>query len=67
MSLHASWHARIIGPQGPVGAGVLVDSRRIVTCAHVIRDALSLSDLTQPPSGVVTIDFPQNARSEIRT
>ncbi|HEY6787035.1 MAG TPA: trypsin-like peptidase domain-containing protein [Trebonia sp.] len=67
MSLHASWHARIIGPQGPVGAGVLVDSRRIVTCAHVIRDALRLSDLTQPPSGLVTIDFPQNARSEIRT
>ena len=66
MSLHAPWHARIIGPQGPVGAGVLVDSRRILTCAHVIGEALGLSDLTQPPSGLVTIDFPQSARSEIR-
>ena len=67
MSLHASWHARIIGPRGPVGAGVLVDSRRILTCAHVVGDALDLADLTQPPAGLVTVDFPQNARSEIRT
>jgi hypothetical protein len=67
VSLHASWHARIIGPQGPVGAGVLVDSRRVLTAAHVIGAALGLSDLTQPPSGLVTIDFPQSARLEIRT
>ncbi len=66
MSLQAPWHARIMGPEGPVGAGVLVDSRRIVTCAHVIGDALGLRNLTQRPDELVTIDFPQSARSEIR-
>jgi len=66
VSLQAPWHARIMGPQGPVGAGVLVDSRRIVTCAHVIGEALGLRDLAQTPSGLVTIDFPQGAESEIR-
>lgn len=65
--LQAPWHARIMGPRGPVGAGVLVDSRRIVTCAHVIGEALDLSDLSQAPGGLVTIDFPQCAESEIRT
>ena len=67
MPLQAPWHARIMGPRGPVGAGVLVDSRRIVTCAHVIGEALGLRDLTQTPGGLVTIDFPQGAESEIRT
>lgn len=67
MSLQAPWHARIMGPGGPVGAGVLVDSRRVLTCAHVIAEALGLPDLTQRPYGLVTIDFPQSAQSEIRT
>jgi NTP-dependent ternary conflict system VMAP-like protein/trypsin-like peptidase/effector-associated domain 2 (EAD2)-containing protein len=65
--LHAPWHARIIGAQGPVGGGVLVDSRRIVTCAHVIADALGLADLAQEPSGSVTVDFPQCPETEMRT
>jgi hypothetical protein len=38
-----------------------------VTCAHVIGEALGLENLTQKPGGLVTIDFPQSARSEIRT
>ena len=67
MSLQAPWHARIKGPEGPVGAGVLVDSRRIVTCAHVIAAALDVNDLTRRPTGMVTIDFPQCAPSEIRS
>ena len=67
MSLQAPWHTRIMGREGPVGAGVLVDSRRIVTCAHVIGEALGLSDLKQPPGGLVTIDFPQSGHSEVRT
>jgi hypothetical protein len=37
-----------------------------VTCAHVIGEALGLSDLTEQPSGLVTIDFPQSAHSEVR-
>jgi vWA-MoxR associated protein C-terminal domain/Trypsin-like peptidase domain/vWA-MoxR associated protein middle region 0/Effector-associated domain 2 len=65
--LQAPWHARIIGAQGPVGGGVLVDSRRIVTCAHVIAEALRLDDLAQAPPGLVTIDFPQCPESELRT
>lgn len=67
MPLQAPWHTRIMTPEGPVGAGVLVDSRRILTCAHVIGEALDLSDLTQRPGGLVTIDFPQSAQSEVRT
>lgn len=49
---------RIFGNKGvPVGAGFLVDHRRIITCAHVVAAALGVHDATGA-SGEVTLDFP---------
>lgn len=67
MPLQAPWHVRIMGAHGPVGAGVLVDSRRIVTCAHVISRALNLSNPMQQPVGLITVDFPQCQPGEVRS
>jgi len=54
------WHARIYAPDGTqvVGAGVVIDRRRILTCAHVVGAALKLADLRTLPTGYVTVDFP---------
>ena len=42
-----------------VGAGFLVEERHILTCAHVVSQALGLPDhLLDPPQGVVLLDFP---------
>jgi hypothetical protein len=62
------WHARIFrssaeGPTSggaPVGAGVHVGGRKIVTCAHVIEAALVLADITRRPAEHVWVDFPQS-------
>jgi hypothetical protein len=56
------WHARIFPTDGevPVGAGVYVGERKIVTCAHVIETALGLADVTMRPAGHVRVDFPQS-------
>ena len=55
------WHARIFSSSGgmPAGAGIYVGERKIVTCAHVIQDALGLADITMRPTGHVWVDFPQ--------
>src|ERR1700726_2638042 len=41
------WQARLGGApggaRGTLGAGFLIDSRRVITCAHVVRDS---SDIT---------------------
>jgi hypothetical protein len=42
-----------------VGAGILVGPRQVITCAHVIRDALKLSKTPeQPPNQEIMLDFP---------
>ena len=42
-----------------VGAGTLVSCKHILTCAHVIADALGLPRTVQEkPEGQVTLDFP---------
>jgi len=42
-----------------VGAGFLVGERHILTCAHVISQALGLPDHPlDPPQGLVSLDFP---------
>lgn len=35
------WLVRIFGPAGPVGAGCVLDSEHVVTCAHVVSAAKS--------------------------
>ena len=51
---------RILGPDArPVGVGVLVGERQIVTCAHVVNAALGLDPRVQAqPADTLTVDFP---------
>src|SRR5262245_49588782 len=63
---------RIYGPQDePIGAGVLVTDRHILSCAHVINEACGFPhDNSQLPQEVVTLDFPllpSSQRQEART
>jgi formylglycine-generating enzyme required for sulfatase activity len=45
--------------QRPVGAGCLVRDRLIVTCAHVVAEALGLPrGAAEAPAAPVTLDFP---------
>ena len=42
-----------------VGAGFLVGERQILTCAHIVEQALSLpSDTVEAPQNKVQLDFP---------
>jgi len=42
-----------------VGAGFLVGERQILTCAHVVEQALGLTDHpSDAPQGLVSLDFP---------
>lgn len=44
---------------GITGAGFLLDKDAVVTCAHVVRDAIGLSESPETaPSGDVFLDFP---------
>ena len=44
---------------GVVGAGFLVGNCQVLTCAHVIAQALGLSDtLADPPLAPIVLDFP---------
>jgi len=46
-------------PRTPVGAGFLVSPRHLLTCAHVITDALRIPENTpEPPSEMIFLDFP---------
>jgi hypothetical protein len=64
-----AWHVRILNSERTAvfGAGILIDRRRIVTCAHVIIEALGVVDVSEVPVGVVGIDFPQCEEAGIRT
>jgi WD40 repeat protein/3',5'-cyclic AMP phosphodiesterase CpdA len=48
------WLARLWLGDTPVGAGFLVDERRVLTCAHVVADVLGAG----APDGRVVLDFP---------
>jgi hypothetical protein len=63
----APWHARIFPLDGevPVGAGVYVGERKIVTCAHVIEAALGLAGILMRPAGHVRVDFPQSTDRQV--
>ena len=52
--------ARIFDARGDVvGAGFLVSERHLVTCAHVVAQALGLPhDTPSPPAREVRLDFP---------
>jgi SIR2-like domain/Trypsin-like peptidase domain len=51
---------RIFNSQGKVvGGGVLVSNQYVVTCAHVITQALGIPQETlAPPTGLIDVDFP---------
>jgi WD40 repeat protein len=53
------WRVRIRGSRGVVGAGFLVDRRHVVTCAHVIADALGQAMSDERPDMAVQVDFPE--------
>ncbi|HLF89058.1 MAG TPA: hypothetical protein VI451_08950, partial [Anaerolineales bacterium] len=58
--------ARVVKGQNktPIGAGVLVGARQVLTCAHVVNAALGREDLfNDPPSqdARITLDFPAPA------
>ncbi|WP_375498524.1 trypsin-like peptidase domain-containing protein [uncultured Nostoc sp.] len=51
-----------------VGAGFLVSQKHVITCAHVVADALEISRDTQKrPAEVVYLDFPLIAPEETLT
>jgi hypothetical protein len=42
-----------------VGAGFLVSREHVLTCAHVLAQALHIpEDTPEPPGGAVTLEFP---------
>ncbi|MEP0884634.1 trypsin-like peptidase domain-containing protein [Trichocoleus sp. ST-U3] len=49
-----------------VGAGFLVSSTHVLTCAHVVTDALGISRTTQEqPDGIINLDFPLLAAKQM--
>lgn len=63
-SLDASWQLRVLSPAGGLaGAAVTVSPRHIVTCAHVVTDALGLerpTPATPRPRTPVLVDAPRS-------
>ncbi|NER50930.1 MAG: trypsin-like peptidase domain-containing protein [Symploca sp. SIO1A3] len=60
--------ARIYHPSSGmvVGAGFLVSDRHLLTCAHVVAEALSIAQNTpEAPAGKVDLDFPLIAPGQI--
>jgi hypothetical protein len=58
--LHKNHIARIYHPSdGVKGAGLLIYDKYIITCAHVVADALDIAHSTpKKPSDLVKLDFP---------
>jgi len=53
-------------PEKVVGAGFLVSHKHIITCAHVVCDALSIRRITvEMPTGEVSLDFPLLAAGQM--
>jgi hypothetical protein len=57
------WVVRIMQIRGAqrivVGAGFLIDARRVLTCAHVVVQAVGGGAEGSRPTGTVHLDFPQ--------
>jgi hypothetical protein len=53
------WRARVLAIGGAVaGAGVLIDRRHVLTCAHVVNQALGRDrGVQERPDGLVEVDF----------
>ncbi|NES25407.1 MAG: S1 family peptidase, partial [Symploca sp. SIO3E6] len=58
---------RIYSKSGKVvGAGFLVSPQHILTCAHVVDDALGISRNTvEMPTAAISLDFPRVAPGSI--
>jgi len=56
--LEDSWRVRVLGANGPVGAGVLLSDRRVLTCAHVVDSALGEHAGSAVEGAPVTVGFP---------
>lgn len=53
------WRVRVLGLAGrPVGAGVLLTGRRVLTCAHVVESALGAAADRAAEGAPVSVDFP---------
>ncbi|GAB3470285.1 tetratricopeptide repeat protein [Actinophytocola sediminis] len=61
-----SWHVRVRSGDFIHGAGTLVGDRHILTCAHVVNQALGRPDgEREPPNEPIDVDFPA-ARGDSR-
>ncbi|MBD2538188.1 SUMF1/EgtB/PvdO family nonheme iron enzyme [Coleofasciculus sp. FACHB-SPT36] len=58
---------RIYSKSGKViGAGFLVSSKHVLTCAHVVTDALGIPrTIQEQPDGVINLDFPLLAAKQM--
>ncbi|WP_166655416.1 VMAP-C domain-containing protein [Actinorugispora endophytica] len=53
-----TWRVRVLNRVGEaVGAGVLIDENRVLTCAHVVADALGAPSDGPRPHDVLRVDF----------
>ncbi len=60
-----SFCVRILKNGRQCGAGILLDSRHVATCAHVVNTALEAGQqLQEMPSGSVSLDFPWSRSPE---
>jgi S1-C subfamily serine protease len=53
-----TWRARVSGEHRVVGAGILVASDLVLTCAHLISALLDTNPPGAAPTGQITVDFP---------
>jgi hypothetical protein len=65
--LEDPWRVRLLGPDGPVGAGVLLTGRRVLTCAHVVESALGDDAGLVTEGAPVTVGFPGSLAGGTRT
>ncbi|MFF4396677.1 trypsin-like peptidase domain-containing protein [Streptomyces sp. NPDC001480] len=64
------WRVRVRGPggEGLCGAGVFIGGGRILTCAHVVTEALGLPDEQASPAGrTVLVDFAPSGNARPRS
>ncbi|MFC4529445.1 NACHT domain-containing protein [Sphaerisporangium dianthi] len=58
------WSVRVRAGSGTCGAGVLIDDRHLLTCAHVVNAALGRHAAERShPSDPIEVDFPIAARA----
>jgi hypothetical protein len=62
ITAHDPWRVRIRGSDHRVhGAGVLIAPAHVLTCAHVVLNALGMKTAGVPPVNPVLVDFPTMA------